>query len=138
MLTRGVTRADGLATLKLDAGCEEALDARPTPRWRPDRPLVGAVRVYTRFASQHGRFALLRTCYTRAARIQTNVTTEIEERRIDAADLRVGMYICRLDRPWEGTPFPLQGFEVRDEDDIRTVREWSRHVYIDALRDLCA
>ncbi len=64
------------------------------------------------------------------------MTTEIEERRIDAADLRVGMYICRLDRPWEGTPFPLQGFEVRDEDDIRTVREWSLHVYIDALRDL--
>ena len=64
------------------------------------------------------------------------MTTEIEERRIDAGDLRVGMYICRLDRPWEGTPFPLQGFEVRDEDDIRTVREWSRHVYIDALRDL--
>jgi len=64
------------------------------------------------------------------------VTTEIEERRIDTVDLRVGMYICRLDRPWEGTPFPLQGFEVRDEDDIRTVREWSRHVYIDALREV--
>jgi hypothetical protein len=25
ILTRGVTRADGLATLKLDAGCEEVL-----------------------------------------------------------------------------------------------------------------
>ena len=72
----------------------------------------------------------------RSRGIQITVTTEIEERRIDTVDLRVGMYICRLDRPWEGTPFPLQGFEVRDEDDIRTVREWSNHVYIDALRDV--
>jgi HD-GYP domain-containing protein (c-di-GMP phosphodiesterase class II) len=94
-----------------------------------------AWRIYT---SASSRMDLRRRELATLARrgIQTNVTTEIEERRIDAVELRVGMYICRLDRPWEGTPFPLQGFEVRDENDIRTVREWSRHVYIDALRDL--
>ncbi len=64
------------------------------------------------------------------------MTTEIEERRIFTGDLRIGMYICRLDRSWEGTPFPLQGFEVRDDNDVRTVRELCRHVYIDALREV--
>lgn len=64
------------------------------------------------------------------------VATEIEESRIDTADLRVGMFVCRLDRPWEGTPFPLQGLELHTEDDVRAVRELCRFVYIDAHREL--
>ena len=62
--------------------------------------------------------------------------TEIEEKRIDTVDLRLGMFVCRLDRPWEGTPFLLQGLELRTEDDIRAVREVCKFVYIDARREL--
>lgn len=61
---------------------------------------------------------------------------EIEEKRIDTVDLRLGMFVCRLDRPWEGTPFLLQGIELRSEDDIRVVRELCKFVYIDARRQL--
>jgi len=46
------------------------------------------------------------------------------------------MFVCRLDRPWEGTPFPLQGLELRTDDDVRAVRELCRFVYIDAHREL--
>lgn len=63
------------------------------------------------------------------------MTTEIEESRIDTADLRIGMFVCRLDRPWEGTPFPLQGLELRTEDDVRALRELCSFVYIDAHRE---
>jgi len=64
------------------------------------------------------------------------VATEIEEQRIDTVDLRPGMFVCRLDRPWEGTPFQLQGVELRTDDDIRAVRELCKFVYIDARREL--
>jgi HD-GYP domain-containing protein (c-di-GMP phosphodiesterase class II) len=62
--------------------------------------------------------------------------TEIDERRIDASDLRIGMFVCRLDRPWEGTPFPLQGVELRDVADIEAIRELCKFVYIDAYREV--
>jgi HD-GYP domain-containing protein (c-di-GMP phosphodiesterase class II) len=64
------------------------------------------------------------------------VLTEIDERRIEMSDLRIGMFVCRLDRPWEGTPFPLQGVEVRSEDDISALREHCQFVYIDAHREV--
>ena len=64
------------------------------------------------------------------------MTTELEQIRIDTADLAVGMFVCGLDRPWEGTQFPLQGIEVRSEDDVRALRELCRFVYIDRRREL--
>jgi HD-GYP domain-containing protein (c-di-GMP phosphodiesterase class II) len=62
------------------------------------------------------------------------VAVEIEERRMDVADLQIGMFVCRLDRSWEGTPFPLQGIELAHEQDLATVRRLCRVVYIDARR----
>lgn len=64
------------------------------------------------------------------------MATELEEIRIDTADLEIGMFVCRLDRPWEDTPFPLQGVEVRTKDDIRALREQCRFVYIDRRREV--
>jgi HD-GYP domain-containing protein (c-di-GMP phosphodiesterase class II) len=64
------------------------------------------------------------------------VASEIEERRIDVGDIRVGMFVCRLDRPWEETPFPLQGLELTSEDDILTIRRFCQFVYIDLRRQL--
>ncbi|PNS09634.1 HD-GYP domain-containing protein [Solilutibacter silvestris] len=59
----------------------------------------------------------------------------IEERQVDVDQLQPGMYVCRLDRSWEGTPFPLQGFLVRSEDDVRELARWSGVVFIDV--ELC-
>lgn len=55
----------------------------------------------------------------------------LEERQVAIGDLRVGMYVCRLDRGWEGTPFPLQGVMVSSEADIDRLGEWARHVFVD-------
>lgn len=62
------------------------------------------------------------------------MATEIEERRVEVADLKIGMYVCRLDRPWEGTPFPLQGVAITTAADLRAIRANCRFVYIDTRR----
>lgn len=49
-------------------------------------------------------------------------------------DVGIGMFVCRLDRPWTETPFPLQGFVVRDVDQLRVLREYCARVWIDVQR----
>ncbi|WP_133500652.1 HD-GYP domain-containing protein [Cognatilysobacter terrigena] len=56
---------------------------------------------------------------------------QIEEREIEADQVRLGMFVCRLDRPWTDTPFPLQGFYVSDLSQIQTLRNFCRRVWID-------
>jgi HD-GYP domain-containing protein (c-di-GMP phosphodiesterase class II) len=58
----------------------------------------------------------------------------IEEREIAVAELAVGMYVCRLDRPWSETPFPLQGFLVRDRGQLGLLREYCSRVWVDTER----
>lgn len=57
----------------------------------------------------------------------------IEERRVAVGDLRVGMYVCRLERDgdWAGTPFLLQGVAIGSGADIEALRPWATHVYVD-------
>lgn len=56
---------------------------------------------------------------------------QIQEREIEADQVQIGMFVCRLDRPWTDTPFPLQGFLVREQAQIATLREFCRRVWID-------
>jgi HD-GYP domain-containing protein (c-di-GMP phosphodiesterase class II) len=60
----------------------------------------------------------------------------VEERRIHVNSLTPGMYVCRLDRPWAGTPFPLEGLLVESIEDIDAIRRWSTHVHIDVEKSL--
>ncbi|MEM9532319.1 MAG: HD-GYP domain-containing protein [Pseudomonadota bacterium] len=53
------------------------------------------------------------------------------EVKIRASTLRVGMFVCRLDRPWLESPFPLQGFHVRNPAQLGEVRNLCEHVYVD-------
>lgn len=55
----------------------------------------------------------------------------VKNRLISTHDLQVGMYVSQLDRPWIETPFPLQGFHIRSEDDIQKLRVWCKQIYID-------
>lgn len=54
----------------------------------------------------------------------TNVVIGVE-------DLRVGMFICALDRPWLETPFAIQGFHILSKDDIDEVSKHCQSVEID-------
>ncbi len=51
-------------------------------------------------------------------------------------ELKLGMYISRLDRPWLETPFLFQGFPITTIDDIDELRAHCEYVYVDnALSD---
>jgi HD-GYP domain-containing protein (c-di-GMP phosphodiesterase class II) len=49
---------------------------------------------------------------------------------VDVDKLRIGMYVCELDRPWRETPFLFQGFEIQDQEQIDTLRRYCRTVSI--------
>jgi len=62
------------------------------------------------------------------------VYTVVETREVSVHALEKGMYVCRLDRPWEETPFLFQGFRLESEGDIRALQRHCDHVFIDVRR----
>jgi len=56
---------------------------------------------------------------------------ETVETEIDVSELRVGMHVVRLDRPWEETDFLLQGFVIQRQDDIDALQSQCRRVVIE-------
>lgn len=55
-------------------------------------------------------------------------------KRISVEELRLGLYVCALDRPWLETPFLFQGFALREESELQQLRELCRYVYVDEAR----
>ncbi len=55
---------------------------------------------------------------------------------IPVRDVRRGMFVADLDRPWVETPFPLQGFLVEDDAQIATLQEYCFAVTIDRSRSV--
>ncbi|MGH8678277.1 MAG: HD-GYP domain-containing protein, partial [Burkholderiales bacterium] len=51
------------------------------------------------------------------------------------SELKPGMFVFELDRPWLDTPYPIQGFLIQSEEDIATLREYCEFVYIDPLKE---
>lgn len=60
----------------------------------------------------------------------------VKVEKVATPDLQVGMFVSQLDRPWIETPFPLQGFPIRSQDDIEKLRVWCKFVYIDVRRSV--
>lgn len=58
----------------------------------------------------------------------------IKQVKLSVNEITVGMFISGLDRPWNQTPFPLQGFYVRDLEEIQELTQHCRHVYIDVIK----
>lgn len=50
---------------------------------------------------------------------------------VKAENLKPGMFIAELDRPWLETPFALQGFVVQNDNDIAYVSRYVDTVYVD-------
>jgi putative nucleotidyltransferase with HDIG domain len=53
------------------------------------------------------------------------------KKRVEVADLKIGMFVAELDRPWLESPFLFQGFTIKDEKDLKQLRETCRYVLID-------
>ncbi len=58
----------------------------------------------------------------------------VKQIKIDVTEVTIGMYVSGLDRPWGQTPFPIQGFYVRDLDEIKQLKTHCNHVYIDVTK----
>jgi len=53
------------------------------------------------------------------------------KKQIDIADLKIGMYVAELDRPWLESPFLFQGFMVADNAILKSVTDLCEYVVID-------
>ena len=52
--------------------------------------------------------------------------------KINAENIKIGMFVVDLDRPWIDTPFLLQGFVVEDDEQLRQLRAHCKWVLITA------
>lgn len=51
--------------------------------------------------------------------------------KVPVSQLRLGMYVTELDRPWLDSPFPFQGFTVESKDQLVTLQKTCEFVFID-------
>jgi len=58
----------------------------------------------------------------------------IKQTKVLVDDVVLGMFVSGLDRPWTQTPFPLQGFYLRAQEDIEGIKRYCRFVYIDTRK----
>ncbi|MEQ1516867.1 MAG: HD-GYP domain-containing protein [Usitatibacteraceae bacterium] len=56
--------------------------------------------------------------------------------KIATKDLKQGMFIADLDRPWIDTPFLLQGFLLEDHEQLQQLRQHCQWVMIDPARSV--
>ena len=54
--------------------------------------------------------------------------------KVLTSQLRIGMFVADLDRPWVDTPFLLQGFLIEDDDQIKELRVHCEYVIVDRAR----
>lgn len=55
----------------------------------------------------------------------------VNQKKIMVHDLEIGMFVSDLDRPWHQTPFPIQGFYIRSQSDIRALHSRCKWVRVD-------
>ena len=54
--------------------------------------------------------------------------------KISVDELRTGMFVTELDRPWHESPFLLQGFQIESDEELQQLQECCQHVFIDPGR----
>ena len=58
--------------------------------------------------------------------------------KVNVSNLKIGMYVSNLDRPWIDTPFLLEGFTIKTEEDIDSLVRHCTYVFIDPERGVAA
>ena len=54
-----------------------------------------------------------------------------ENLKIPVSELKPGMYVSRLDRPWLDSPFLFQGFEISGPEEVAQLQECCHYVFVD-------
>jgi HD-GYP domain-containing protein (c-di-GMP phosphodiesterase class II) len=62
--------------------------------------------------------------------------SDIKREKVDILDVDFGMYLAELDRPWEGTPFLLQGFVIESDEQLAALKNLCQFVYIDRTKSI--
>ena len=62
------------------------------------------------------------------------------ESKISTQNLQLNMFVSRLDRPWLGTPFPIEGVWIQDQSTISLLQQHCQYVFIrtDRVREAIA
>lgn len=55
----------------------------------------------------------------------------LQQLKIFIHELKVGMFVSALDKPWAETPFPIQGFVIKSGADISRVKAYCDCVFVD-------
>lgn len=56
--------------------------------------------------------------------------------KVPVNDLKIGMYVDQLDRPWTETRFMYQGFFIQNQETLEELARVSRFVFVDAERNV--
>jgi len=57
---------------------------------------------------------------------------------VPVSELRFGMYIAELDRPWTETPFRFQGFVLSTEQQLEALKKYCKTVVVDSEKSALA
>jgi HD-GYP domain-containing protein (c-di-GMP phosphodiesterase class II) len=60
------------------------------------------------------------------------------KKSVPVDDLKFGMYVAELDRPWTDTPFMFQGFVLQTEEELETLKKYCKSVTVDSERSQLA
>lgn len=60
-----------------------------------------------------------------------NRATEVKKKKITVHELRVGMKVVELDRPWVDVPTYFQDITIRNSRDIQLLQKYCDYVYVD-------
>lgn len=63
--------------------------------------------------------------------VRTALKRRFYERKVRTLFVTKDMFVVRLDRPWLDTPFWLQGFTVRTDEELGAINKYCNFVYID-------
>lgn len=61
---------------------------------------------------------------------------ELKQSKIPASEIQMGMYVSALDRPWEESPFLLQGFVVSSPKVLAKLQSLCKFVYVDNAQSI--
>lgn len=51
--------------------------------------------------------------------------------KVLSEDLKLGMYVSELDKPWVESPFLFQGFSLEKDEEIQQIQSTCKYVYVD-------
>lgn len=54
--------------------------------------------------------------------------------KILSEDIKHGMYISALDKPWVDSPFLFQGFSLKDDEEFQQIKSTCKYVYVDTKK----